>query len=405
MPPLVNAVPKYRKHKATGQAVVTLSGQDFYLGPHGTEKSRKAYDRLIREWIAADRKRITKSADLTIAEVCQRYKKYVEDYYGRHSGTTHNIASACRVLRHLYGNTTASEFGPLALKTIRQQFVEAKHSRKYCNRLTHLVRQMFKWASSEQVIPVTTWQALTTIEGLRFGHTAAHENKPITSVPDSIVDATLPHLPETVADMVRLERLTGMRPDEVCRLRPCELDRSAPVWSYSPSHHKTAHHGRNRVVFIGPRGQDVLLPYLLRDAETNCFVPAEVTAKQLAIKHAKRKTPLSCGNVPGSNRIRRRPKRTAGNRYSVNSYRRAIHRACDLADKLAHRQQPDVSPEQRLIPQWSPNRLRHSTATEIRKQFGLEAAQVVLGHSLANVTQIYAERDLAKAASIMQEVG
>jgi hypothetical protein len=28
-----------------------------------------------------------------------------------------------------------------------------------------------------------------------------------------------------------------------------------------------------------------------------------------------------------------------------------------------------------------------------------------LGHSMANVTQIYAERDLAKAAAVIREVG
>jgi site-specific recombinase XerC len=54
---------------------------------------------------------------------------------------------------------------------------------------------------------------------------------------------------------------------------------------------------------------------------------------------------------------------------------------------------------------WSPNQLRHSAATEIRKRFGLEATQVVLGHSAADVTQVYAERDMEKAAAVMAQVG
>jgi len=54
---------------------------------------------------------------------------------------------------------------------------------------------------------------------------------------------------------------------------------------------------------------------------------------------------------------------------------------------------------------WSPNQLRHSAATEIRLRFGLEAAQVALGHSKAEVTQVYAERDWTKAAAVMREVG
>jgi site-specific recombinase XerC len=49
--------------------------------------------------------------------------------------------------------------------------------------------------------------------------------------------------------------------------------------------------------------------------------------------------------------------------------------------------------------------LRHSTATEIRRRFGLEAAQVVLGHSGANVTEVYAERDFELAMSVAKEIG
>ena len=93
-------------------------------------------------------------------------------------------------------------------------------------------------------------------------------------------------------------------------------------------------------------------------------------------------------NRPGTNR-KRKPKRTPGEQYTIGSYRRAIHRACGKAG----------------IDRWSPNRLRHSAGTEIRKRYGLEAAQVILGHASADVTQIYAERDLAKAVEIMREVG
>ena len=55
MPRLSDSLPKYRKHKATGQAVVTLNGRDFYLGPHGTAASKLEFDRLIGEWLAKGR--------------------------------------------------------------------------------------------------------------------------------------------------------------------------------------------------------------------------------------------------------------------------------------------------------------------------------------------------------------
>ncbi len=47
--------PSYRKHRASGQAVVTIGTRDFYLGPHGTDVSKQQYDRLVMEWVAAGR--------------------------------------------------------------------------------------------------------------------------------------------------------------------------------------------------------------------------------------------------------------------------------------------------------------------------------------------------------------
>ena len=42
MPKLVHATPKYRRHKASGNAVVTLDGQDHYLGRYGSKAIRRA---------------------------------------------------------------------------------------------------------------------------------------------------------------------------------------------------------------------------------------------------------------------------------------------------------------------------------------------------------------------------
>lgn len=82
MPRLSDSLPKYRKHRATGQAVVTLSGRDFYLGPHGTRASRREYDRLIGEWLAAGRQPLHVSAsELSVAELCVRYLKYAKSRY------------------------------------------------------------------------------------------------------------------------------------------------------------------------------------------------------------------------------------------------------------------------------------------------------------------------------------
>jgi integrase len=223
-------------------------------------------------------------------------------------------------------------------------------------------------------------------------------------VADEVVDATLPHLPEVVADMVRFQRLTGCRPAEVCLVRPCDVDTSGDVWIYRPESHKTQHHGRDRVICVGPKAQDVLRRYLLRPEGAYCFSPIDSERKRLADRHQKRRTPLSYGNRPGTNR-KRRPKRKPGGRYDSNSYRRAIHRAVELANRARTKQAAEDGTEPESLPRWSPNRLRHSAATEIRKRFGLEAAQVTLGHATADVSQIYAERDLTLAAEVMRKIG
>ena len=70
MPKLISKPPKYRKHKPSGQAVVTLDGHDFYLGPHGSKASHLEYDRLIGEWLENGRRLPGASkSDLTITEL------------------------------------------------------------------------------------------------------------------------------------------------------------------------------------------------------------------------------------------------------------------------------------------------------------------------------------------------
>jgi hypothetical protein len=102
---------------------------------------------------------------------------------------------------------------------------------------------------------------------------------------------------------------------------------------------------------------------------------------------------------------RRYPRWRPGDRYDRRSYAWAIYRACDRAFPPPAKLTDHEKKRWRRDHRWAPNRLRHTAATYLRKRFGLEAARVVLGHSSAAVTEIYAELDLAKAADIMANVG
>ena len=403
-------IPKYRRHKASGQAVVTLNGDDFYLGPHGSKVSRLEYDRVVGEWIQNGRRsRRGNACDLAVVEVINAYRKFADVYYVKNGQRTREAEIITHTLKRfvqpLYGRVAAIEFGPCALKNVREKMIEAGHSRGVINKNVDRIRRMFRWAASEEMVPVTVFQSLSTVPGLRKGRTTAREPKPVLPVEESLVEATLPYLPKIVADMVRFERLTGCRPSEVCQLRPGDLDRTRAVWAYRPGSHKTEHHDRERIIFIGPKAQEVILPYLLRDAAAYCFSPAESMQEMRDARHSTRRTPLHYGNRPGTNR-KARPQRAPKVQYTKDSYARAIRRGVDKANKSILEDAKEFQIDNpALLAYWAPNRLRHAAGTEIRHQFGLEGAQVVLGHAKADVTQVYAERDMALAAEIMQKIG
>jgi integrase len=222
--------------------------------------------------------------------------------------------------------------------------------------------------------------------------------------------------------MIRLQQLTGARGGEICIMRPCDIDRSGKIWLYKPVDHKTAHYGYDRTIYIGPRAQQELMPFLLRPLESYCFCPAEADAERRAAMHARRKTRMSCGNRPGSNRKDQTTK-NPGEHYTSHSYGRAIKyalmKAFPLPEHLGKAKGESAKDwQKRLTPQqkaeirafrkqyhWHPHQLRHSAATELRKEFGIEAARIILGHRSVVVTEVYAEVDRQKAIDAMTQVG
>ncbi len=394
--------PKYRKHRASGQAVVTLYGRDCYLGPHGTKASRIEYDRRIGEWLAAGRPSRMPSVqnDITVVELAAAYRKYAKAYYVKHgkpTDTIYQVNRATEIICERYGRTNANEFGPLAFKAFKADLVGRNMSRCTVNHMLSTIRRMFRWGVTEELVHPTVLQALVAVPNVPKGRNEARELPPVPPVADWVVDETLPYTPSIVADMVRFQRLTGARPGEVCIIRPCDVDTSGEVWSFWPGEHKTEHHDQDRVIFVGPQGQEVLRPYLLRDKTAYCFVPAEAEKKRNALRRENRQTPMTPSQA--NRQPRGNPRWRPGSRYTTDSYRRAVGRAIERANR--DRAKKDQDP----LPHWFPNQVRHTTGSDVRKTYGLEGAQVVLGHANANVSQIYAERDLARARQIMQEVG
>ena len=282
---------------------------------------------------------------------------------------------------------TAASFSPRCLKTVRQEMIDSGLSRGTINSRVAKIVRVFKWAASEEMVPPSVHHGLKTVTGLRAGKSGAKERESVKPVPDAFVDAVRPFVSRQVWTMIQVQRLTGVRPGEVCRMRTCDLDTSGKVWFYSPHRHKTEHCGRERKIPIGPKAQEIIRPWLRTDLEGYLFQPCEARRSMDAERRENRKSPMT-----PSQRARRRkakPKRAPGLFYRTRAYTRAVHRTCKRAG----------------IPVWGPNRLRHNAATFFRREFGLDVARAILGHSDAATTTIYAERDLDLATVAMERVG
>jgi len=287
---------------------------------------------------------------------------------------------------------------------------------------------VFKWGVKRDLVTGETYYKLTTVSGLRKGRCNAKDNPAVRPVSEALVEATLPYLSEELAAIARLQLLTGMRSDEVARMRERDLERTGPVWRYALEKHKTAHHGISRQVPIGPKAQAIIKPFLTDDPEAYLFSPARAEAKRRAAMHEQRKTPLSCGNVPGSNR-KAKPQRTPGERYDSNAYGKAVRRACRKAFRVPDELRPDTSmwkTKFRYIEEhgqeafeahhakvmawyeqhfWHPHQLRHTASTRVARTFGEIASQNLLGHTTLKTTAIYTERNWKQAEEVMAVMG
>ena len=234
--------PSYLLHKATGQARVRIDGRDVYLGTYGSPESRQRYDDIVCEWLT---KNEVVNATLTVDDLCLLFMKFAESYYLRKDGTPtgsiRNIREGLRFVIRLHGSTLVHQFGPRKLKAVRQAMIGDGRARTNINRLTHWIRRVFRWGVENEYVAASVYEALRAVPSLKIGRTEAVESDPVEPVEESIVKATLPHLPVVVADMVRLQLLSGARPSEIRNLRPCDVSFGVNgVWTYPPRAKTTA---------------------------------------------------------------------------------------------------------------------------------------------------------------------
>lgn len=401
--PRRNPTPSYLEHKLSGRARAVWSdarGRHDRLLPglFGSAESRTAYSRLLAE-LAVSVAPVVARPGLSINELLLAYVRHAERHYrAPDGGSTAEIGHIKVITRHvraLYGPTPAVDFGPLALRAVRERFVAAGWCRKTVNHQVERLRRAFKWAAAEELIGFDVYSRLTVVSGLQKGRTAAPEPEPVGPVENATVDATLPFLNRHARGLIQFQRLTGCRPGEACAVRRCDLDTTADVWLYRPATHKGSWRGKPRTIAVGPKAQALLKEFSVDDPAAFVFSPRLAMAEVRAVRAAERKTPRWPSHERRNLAKRKpRPRRAPADRYTARALFTAVARAVELANRAGVE-----------VPHWHPNQLRHSFATRVRREHGLEAAQVSLGHARADVTQVYAERNQELAAAVARKAG
>jgi integrase len=417
-------VPAIVFHRGSGRSVVFLRAADgkrrmIYLrGEPGSAEEQRHYREILADHLAgkpvataATPKRVA-SEWPTVGQVVASFLLWAEKYYvdaaGNRSREVDNFSLSFRPLLALLRDLPSDRITIRDMGNVRQFAIDTefghqrdkvtkkiipgtgrKRCRKYVNAMVRRMKHLLRWGVEQKFVPGSVWHEVSAMRGLPIGRAGVRESESVVAVPWSMVEPVLLHLPTPLRACVELQWWSGMRPSEALTLRTCDIDRHEKVWAYRPEQHKGRWRGKERVVRLGPKAQDLLRPLLKADPKAFLISPRDVIAEVKAAKRASRKT-------PPTKQMRDRDARAAGmppdvgGRYDVNAYRRAIHNACDKAD----------------VPRWSPHRLRHAAGTRLVLKEGIEAARVALGHADDSITRRYAvAADSQLAAEVMAKHG
>lgn len=355
--------PKLRRN-GDGRAFAVFpnaGGKRAYFGTYGTPEAEQRYQAWLGDVMsamAADEPPTPLRFGASLAELMLPYLEWSETNHGagEHRNNRETLVS---LLDPFCGEMRAAKFTPNHLRRFQTHLVgTGRYARTTINAHVKRVRRFVRWCQSRELVPPGTVQELDTVEPLRRGKTSAREPVPVLPVARAVWTATLPFLRPRVRAMVQIQFWCGMRPGEVCRLRPCDIDRSGPVWFYRPPEHKTGHKGKTLIKAIPQPAQAILEPWLTGPPDRAAFLTQK-----------------------------RRP-------FDSHTYGGAVLRA-------ARRARAHGLP----VVDWRPNQLRHAILTEIRETQGIDAAQLWAGHSEAATTMIYTWTATENLARIAERIG
>ena len=381
-------------------ACVYLGGKKVMLGRYGTPEADAAFRQLQIQVLTDPTLTSFKPQQVLVEDLCLAYLQYAQ---GNDPGHYSSVKTAVEILLQHYTGQAVDTLDTRHFLFLQEQFVEHGVSRRYCNALMGYIRAMLKWGILRKLVPHQVYVEAKFIPPLKKGRTKARENPERQDVPDDVVRRTLPFMSPTVRAMVQIQRMTGMRPSEVCKMTVEDIDRSRGngLWYYTlKAHnpeqqaHKTEQHIGKKVVPLGLPEQELIVPYLIGKKPTDAvFSPKTAMQEWHAERRANRKSKITPSQIErDATRAAKPAKRQPGEFYDQSSYRVAVLNAIKKGNKIL----PDVQ----KIPHWTPYAIRHSAGTATEEALGLDKAQALLGHTSANTTKRYAHARLAITESM-----
>lgn len=338
-----NAIPNRLHHKPSGQDRILWRGRSIYLGKHDSPEADANYRRLIRNIVELGDPEIEQS-QVTVKLLADRFMVHTTESFPPGSKEPMAYERAMMLLIEALGDLPADQVTPSKFLAMRDAWAKLRSVRTV-NKHHNQTLAAFRWGVTVEIIPASVWHALQAVPKLKPNRTTAKPPKTIGPVAWSDVEAIRKHVRPQVWAMINVQWHTGMRSGELLAMTPGEIT----DWIYRPGKHKNAWRGHAREIPIGPKCRAILADWIVGKKPDDRIFPG----------------------------------------YTPQSYGRAIARACKAAG----------------VNHWHPHQLRHSFASRVRESHGLDAAQAVLGHKTARVTEIYAERVGGLAKKVTDEIG
>lgn len=374
MPKISHRLPVIREHKSSGRARIRMDGKTYWLGEYGSMEAQAEYNRVISfplrtgyPALPSTRspgiKRETRSPvsapkKITVKDLITKFTEWSKTYYRHPDGSStrehQNFLHVTRPLQGMFGGCPIAEFGPAKLLLFREELIKRDLARKTINAMLRRLKQIFRWGVSRELVPVDVLSRLQTLESLQPNRGGKETSGSRGSVEWSLVQQVLPHLPKLLQAFCTVAYFSGARVGELAKLTTGQIETTSNPWVANLDRHKTSHHGKSRRIYLGPRAQEALSPWLMPDdPDAVIFAPRRVDERQ----------------------EKRQGKRLPGKIYSRCGLSQCLKRAIARA----------------AVPSFTLAQLRHSCAVNVTNSFDIETTRQLLSHSTVSMSRHYAQ--------------